>query len=114
MEPAGVNRHAQRGMNAERLQFPDLLNGCDSARRGDLETGRGPQSPEPREISAFEHSFSIDVGAEESRAVWFELADRFLRARAGGFTPALYHNFPAFRIERDDEPPAADGRNDLF
>src|SRR5690349_9030766 len=78
-QPAGVNRHADGGVDVHGLERAYFIERGDAARGGDLERCSPPQATEPFEIRTLQHAFFIDVGAQDAGAKRLELSCDLLR-----------------------------------
>src|ERR1700690_39485 len=107
-ESAGVDRHAEGGVDIEALKFADLFEGRDAAGRGELVRGGPAQPSEPVEVGALEHPFLIHISAQEPAAVGLEQSENFFGAERGRLPPSLDHDLTVFRIEGHDDALAAD------
>ena len=79
VEAAGIDRHAERGVDVHREQRLHVFHRGDAAGGGDFERGGGAQAAEPVEVGALHHAFLIDIGAEEAGAVGFQRRAALLR-----------------------------------
>src|SRR5262249_20806985 len=66
---------------------------------GDRKLGRTPQLAEPSQVRAAHRSLRIDIRAEKSRRIFFELWNDFVRTQTEFFLPAAHQNFAVFSIE---------------
>ena len=82
--------------------------------RRDLVPRSRAQTPEPVEIRPLHHAFFVHIGAQEAAAEGLQPLDHFLGREVGRLLPALDHDLPVLRIERNQNPLRPHRRRDFF
>src|SRR5579884_2223935 len=87
IEPAGINRHADDGVNGKRGELADFLQGGDAPGGGQLQRGGPAQAAEPVQVCALHKTLLVDESAQESGAERRGALDEFFGAEAGRLAP---------------------------
>src|SRR5712691_561191 len=74
----------------------------NASRCDDRMGSRIAQSAKPFEVCPRHRAFAVHVGAQETRAKWFELRHHFFGLERDAFAPAVDGDLSAGRVESDD------------
>src|SRR5260370_9798937 len=95
-EAAGVDGHAEGGVDVHGEERLHVFESRDAAGSGDCVLRGGTEAAEPIEVRTLHHAFLIDIRAEEACAVGLERLQHRFGGEGNGLLPAFYDDASAF------------------